>query len=85
MKFHLPSFLLGVVTGASGATLAPRLRPVMLEIATSCYRLYDTVMLKTARAREDTSDLLAEARARAKERMRARAAKRGRIVRGAVA
>ena len=34
MKLHLPSFLLGASLGASGAVIAPRLRPVALEIAT---------------------------------------------------
>jgi hypothetical protein len=66
MKFHLPSYLLGVATGASGAALAPRLRPIALEIATACYRVADAVMLRAARGREDFSDLLAEARARAR-------------------
>ncbi len=80
MRFHLPSFLLGVATGASGATLAPRLRPVVLEIATGCYRMYDAAMLKVARARENASDLFAEARARAREQLRERNGKRIRVV-----
>ena len=67
MKFHLPSYLLGVATGASGAALAHRLRPVVLEIATGVYRVYDSLMLRVARARENASDLLAEAHARARE------------------
>lgn len=66
MRFHLPSFLLGVAAGASGAAIAPRLRPLVLEIATDCYRVFDTAMLRIARTREDFSDLLAEARARAR-------------------
>ncbi len=72
MRFHLPSYLLGVATGASGAALAPRLRPVVLEIATGCYRVYDEVMLRVARARENVSDVFAEARARARDRVRRR-------------
>lgn len=72
MKFHLPSYLLGVATGASGAALASRLRPVALELATGCYRVYDAAMYRFARARENTSDLFAEARARARERLHAR-------------
>jgi hypothetical protein len=72
MKFHLPSYLLGVATGASGAALAPRLRPVVVEIATGCYRIYDSLLLRVARARENASDLLAEAHARARERGRHR-------------
>jgi hypothetical protein len=69
MRFHLPSFLLGAVTGASGAALAPRLRPVALELATGCYRILDAAMLRIARGRENVSDLLAEARARARQRL----------------
>jgi len=78
VKFHLPSFVLGVATGASGATLAPRLRPVVLEIATGCYRVYDAVMFRVARGRENASDLLAEARARARERLQLRHVARAR-------
>ena len=68
MRFHLPSFLLGVAAGASGAAVAPRVRPIVLEIATGCYRVIDATMLRIARGREDFSDLLAEARARARDR-----------------
>jgi predicted ATPase len=67
MRFHLPSFLLGAAAGASGAALAPRLRPLALELATSAYRVFDAVMLRVARGRENVSDLLAEARARARQ------------------
>jgi hypothetical protein len=77
MKFHLPSFLLGVAAGAGGAALAPRFRPVVLEIATGCYRLYDEVMLRVARGRENASDLLAEARARARDKIKRNGVHRG--------
>jgi len=66
MRFHLPSFLLGAVAGASGAALAPRLRPLALEVATGCYRIVDAALLRLARGRENVSDLLAEVRARAR-------------------
>jgi hypothetical protein len=66
MRFHVPSFLLGAIAGASGAALAPRLRPLALELATGCYRLADAAMLRVARSRENFADLLAEARARAR-------------------
>jgi len=69
MRFHLPSFLLGVAAGASGAAIAPRLRPLVLEIVTDCYRVFDAAMLRIARTREDVSDLVAEARARARGRL----------------
>jgi hypothetical protein len=66
MRFHLASFLLGVAAGAGGGALAPRLRPLALELATSFYRVLDAAMVRVARGREDVSDLLAEARARAR-------------------
>ena len=69
MRFHLPSYLLGVATGATGAAIAPRLRPVVLEIATGCYRFADAIMVNVARSRENISDLLTEARARARGRI----------------
>jgi hypothetical protein len=69
MMFHLPSYLLGVATGAGGAALAPRLRPIVLEVATGCYRVADSVMVRVARGRENFSDLLAEARARARGKL----------------
>lgn len=68
MRFHLPSFLVGVAMGAGGAAIAPRLRPIALEIATNCYRVLDAVMLRVARSREDVADLIAEARAIARDR-----------------
>jgi hypothetical protein len=69
MKLYLPSFLLGVSVGAAGAVIAPRLRPLALEIATAFYRIGDQAMVRVARGREDISDLLAEAKARARRRV----------------
>jgi len=69
MKLHLSSFMIGFGVGASTAVIAPRLRPVALEIATTCYKLTDALMVRIARGREDVSDLLAEARARARNRL----------------
>lgn len=68
MKLHVPSFVLGVGVGAGGAVIAPRLRAVALEIATTFYKLGDAVVVRVARGREDISDLLAEAKARARQR-----------------
>jgi hypothetical protein len=65
MRFHLPSFLLGCVTGVTVKGLVPRLRPVAVEIAAVLYRVLDGVRTHAARRREDLEDLLAEARARA--------------------
>jgi hypothetical protein len=77
MKFHLPSFVLGLATGASGAALAPRLRPLALEIATGFYRILDAALLRVARGREDLADLFAEARSRARDMMHVNRARTG--------
>jgi hypothetical protein len=69
MKFHLPSYVLGVVTGASGAALAKRLRPLAVEIAAGAYTVADAIGVRIARGRENLSDLLAEARARARSKL----------------
>jgi hypothetical protein len=66
MLFHLPSFAIGYAAGFGSATLAPRLRPLAVEIATAAYRLFDLVAVKAARGREDVQDIFAEARARAR-------------------
>lgn len=63
MKFDLGSFLFGCAVGVGAALLAPRLRPLALELATGVYRLGDAVALRAARSREDLQDLLAEAKA----------------------
>lgn len=65
MRFHLPSFLLGCVAGASARALAPRLRPVAVELVAVGYRIRDALGTRVARRREDVEDLFAEARARA--------------------
>jgi hypothetical protein len=77
MRFHLPSYLLGVATGATGAALAPRIRPIAVELATSMYRIADAIVVRFARGREDLADLLAEARARARGRAHLRSVPRG--------
>lgn len=67
MKFDLPSFLLGYGAGAGTMLLGKRLRPLLLELATLIYRLSDSVMAKASMKQEDLEDLLAEARARARQ------------------
>jgi hypothetical protein len=67
MRFHVTSFALGYASGYASAALAPRLRPLAVEVATALYRLLDTVAVRAARGREDVQDLLAEARARARQ------------------
>lgn len=66
MKLHMPSFLLGAAFGASAVALAPRVRPLALEIATSLVRLGDVVAVRIARGREHLDDLWAEAKHKAR-------------------
>ena len=66
MRFHLPSFLLGCVAGAGAKTLAPRLRPLLMELATAGFRAMEGLRAHLVRKREDVEDLLAEARAHAR-------------------
>ena len=66
MRFHGPSFVLGFLTGVTAKAVAPRVRPVALEIATAAFRLARAVTTHVTRRREDFEDLLAEARARAR-------------------
>jgi hypothetical protein len=66
MKFHFSSFLLGCAVGAGAVLIAPRIRPVLLELATAAYKLMDTVSAQLAMKREDLEDVLAEAKARAR-------------------
>ena len=70
MRLHVPSFLFGLGVGAGGATLAPRLRPLALEIAATFYRAADAALVQISRRREDLADLLAEAKALARARGR---------------
>ena len=53
MKLHVPSFLIGVTVGAGGAAIAPRLRPVALEIATTSLQARRRGVVRVARGRED--------------------------------
>ena len=63
MKFHVPSFLIGCAVGAAAVVALPKLRPVLVEVAGSAYKAYDTVMARLATAREDVEDFFAEAKA----------------------
>jgi hypothetical protein len=66
MRFHLPSFLIGCAVGAGVVLAYPRVRPVVLEVASAAYRAYDALMARLGVAREDVEDFLAEAKARAR-------------------
>jgi hypothetical protein len=64
MKFHTGSFFLGAAAGA--ALLGRRMRPLLLELATTAYRIADAIAARVAMKCEDMEDLMAEARARAR-------------------
>ena len=66
MLFHLPSFALGYLSGFATAALAPRLKPLAMQLATAGYRIVDALAVGAARRREDLQDFMAEARARAR-------------------
>ncbi|AKU92042.1 hypothetical protein [Vulgatibacter incomptus] len=66
MKFHLPSFLIGYGAGAGTVLLSKHLRPLLVELATAGYRFVDAIVARGAMKQEDLSDLMAEARARAR-------------------
>ena len=68
MKIDIPSFLLGYGAGAGTVLLGRRLRPLLLELATTAFRFADAVAAKAAMKQEDLEDLLAEARAKARAR-----------------
>ena len=52
--------------GAGAVLLLPRLRPVLVELATAAYKFADSVSARLAMRREDLEDVLAEAKARAR-------------------
>ncbi len=66
MKLHVSSFVFGCAVAATGAMLSPKLRPIVLDLATAGYRSLDRLAARLSIAREDAEDLLAEARARAR-------------------
>jgi hypothetical protein len=73
MRIHFGSFLLGVVVGATGATIAHKFRPVAVEILALGFQAADALRTRAALAREALEDLAAEARARARRTVSAEA------------
>lgn len=67
MRFHLGSFLLGAASGAALVALLPRLRPLLVEAGAVLSRLSNAISGRVARGRENLEDLVAEARARARD------------------
>lgn len=76
MRFHLGSFFFGWLAGVATASLAGRLRPVMVELAEAGFRVGESLSSRAQIAREDVEDLLAEARSRAR-RPRTRTGRKG--------
>ena len=66
MNFHWPSFLLGYGAGIVSTVVAQRMRPVLTELASAGFGLFEAAAAKMAMTREDIDDMIAEARARAR-------------------
>ena len=66
MNFHWPSFLLGYGAGIASTLVAQRLRPVLTELASAGFEMFEAAAAKLAMSREDIDDILAEAKARAR-------------------
>jgi hypothetical protein len=66
MTFHLPSFLLGFVAGNVTGYFARELRPVAVDVATAGVQLWDAAWSRIVGFGEDVEDVVAEAKARAR-------------------
>jgi hypothetical protein len=73
MKFHAPSFLLGVAVTAAYVATHTRLRPVAVELSALGLYLARLSRSVAERHREDLEDLWAEVEERAAARARVRA------------
>jgi len=74
VKFDLPSFLMGYGAGVGTMLVGKHLRPLLVEVAATAYRIVDMVASRAAMKQEDLEDLLAEAKARARGGERSRPA-----------
>jgi hypothetical protein len=72
MKFHPPSFLLGVGVTAAYVATRTRLRPVAVELSALGLYLARLGRSLIERQREDLEDLWAEVEERVRERARVR-------------
>lgn len=77
MRFSLNSFLLGWLAGVATASMARRLRPVLVELAAAGYRIGESVGARAQIAREDVDDLMAEARLHARQKAKTKAKTKG--------
>jgi thioredoxin reductase len=71
MKFHTPSFLLGVGLTSAAFAARARLRPVVVEVAALGVHLGRLARGLVERQREDVEDLWAEVEERVRDRARA--------------
>jgi hypothetical protein len=70
MRFHAPSFLLGVGVTAAAVAARTRLRPVAVELSALGLHLTRLGRSLAERRREDLEDLWAEVEARVRARVR---------------
>jgi hypothetical protein len=70
MKFHVPSFLLGVAVTAGLVKTRSRLEPVAVEVTALAVHLARLGRSLIERGREDLEDLWAEVEERLRERAR---------------
>jgi hypothetical protein len=75
MRFHFPSFVIGYGAGVLTVVAGRQLRPVLVEVASAVYSLVDAVAARVAMVQEDVEDVLAEAKARARQPRRPRRAR----------
>ncbi len=66
MRFHFPSFVLGMGAGAAAVVVGRHLRPVLVEVASAAYQVADALAARVYVVQEDVEDILAEARARSR-------------------
>jgi hypothetical protein len=78
MKFHPPSFVMGVAGAAAVVASAKRLRPVIVEIASLGLHFARLGRAVIERQRESAEDLWAEVEDKARQRGRARRRDTGR-------
>jgi hypothetical protein len=83
MKFHAPSFLMGVGVTAAAFAARARLRPVAVEMGALGAHLGRLGRTLIERRREDIEDLRAEVEERLRDRIRAAAGGAGRGGNGA--
>jgi hypothetical protein len=68
MKFHLPSYILGVATGLAVQGAREKLRPAMVELGTVALEVSKIAWSVVERQREWLEDLWAELDERVRER-----------------